>query len=122
MPRIPYRMAVPGVSSVFSFPTFTLPAYSVARASIVGPIALQGPHQGAQKSTKTGVSDFSTSWSKAPSVKVSVFSAAMSLSHIPEGPAYPFRAPLLMMLDWTRKMQLRWFHGAILLQEELQEY
>src|SRR6476660_4274546 len=86
MPRIPYRMAVPGLSSVFSFPTFTLPAYSLARASIVGPMALQGPHQGAQKSTSTGVSDFSTSWSKAPSVKVSVFSAAMFPS-IPAGSA-----------------------------------
>src|SRR5437773_12026863 len=80
MPRILYRIDVPGFSSVFSFPTFTWPAYSVAMASIVGPMALQGPHQGAQKSTSTGVSDFNTSWSKAPSVKVSVFSAAMFVS------------------------------------------
>src|ERR1700724_534445 len=34
----------------------------------MGAIARQGPHQVAQKSTRTGLSDFSTSWSKFASV------------------------------------------------------
>jgi hypothetical protein len=34
----------------------------------MGAKARQGPHQAAQKSTKTGVSDFKTSWSKLVSV------------------------------------------------------
>ena len=35
---------------------------------MVGPIAIQGPHQGAQKSTTEGLSDFKTSASKLESV------------------------------------------------------
>src|SRR5436305_2984473 len=34
----------------------------------MGAIARQGPHQVAQKSTRTGLSDFKTSWSKFASV------------------------------------------------------
>src|SRR5579864_199249 len=34
----------------------------------MGAIARQGPHQVAQKSTSTGLSDFNTSWSKFASV------------------------------------------------------
>src|SRR4051812_11414063 len=55
----------------------TLPAYSLARASIVGPMRLQGPHHSAQKSTRTGPPDFSTVSSKLLSVKVCTFSAAI---------------------------------------------
>src|SRR6266581_7651979 len=46
----------------------TLPLYSVASSSTMGAIARQGPHQVAQKSTRTGLSDFKTSWSKFASV------------------------------------------------------
>src|ERR1700693_4375045 len=46
----------------------TLPLYSVASSSTIGAIARQGPHQVAQKSTRTGLSDFKTSWSKFASV------------------------------------------------------
>src|SRR4051812_6688503 len=70
-------MAVPGLSSVLSLPTFNLPAYSSATASTVGDIARQGPHHGAQKSTNTGTSEFNTSWSKAPSLKFSVLLPAI---------------------------------------------
>src|ERR1700728_4821964 len=72
-------MAVAELSSVFSLPTFILPANSDATASTVGDMARQGPHQGAQKSTKTGISAFRTSWSNAASVKVRVLSPAISL-------------------------------------------
>ena len=39
---------------------------------MVGAIALQGGHQDAQKSTKTGTSEPNTSFSKDPSVKFNV--------------------------------------------------
>ena len=57
-------------SSVAAFATISLPAYSFAIFSRVGPSIMQGPHQLAQKSTRTGVSDdFSiTSFSKFASV------------------------------------------------------
>ena len=47
-----------GFSSTFSLPTVTLPAYSVASASTVGPSRLHGPHHSAQKSTSTGAADY----------------------------------------------------------------
>src|SRR5579864_7415992 len=55
----------------------TLPAYSVARASIVGAIRLQGLHHSAQKSTRTGAPDFRTVSSKFPSVNVCTLSFAI---------------------------------------------
>src|SRR5690242_18092422 len=70
-------MAVPPLESTSSLPTFSLPAYSLATTSIVGAIIRQGPHHSAQKSTRTGTSDRSTSWSNVESVKVSVLSPAI---------------------------------------------
>jgi len=57
-------------SSVAAFATISLSLYSFAIFSKVGPSIIQGPHQLAQKSTRTGVSDdFSiTSFSKFVSV------------------------------------------------------
>src|SRR6476646_8234578 len=78
MPRTLYRIAVLPLESTSSFPTFNLPAYSVATVSIVGPICRQGPHHSAQKSTRTGTSDPSTSLSNVESEKVNVFNPAMS--------------------------------------------
>src|SRR5262249_48289145 len=49
-----YSVAIFGLSSVFNLPTRAFPRYSPATASTVGAIILQGPHQGAQKSTSTG--------------------------------------------------------------------
>ncbi|MNT25752.1 hypothetical protein D3C72_1612920 [compost metagenome] len=45
---------------------------SAASSSRIGAIILQGPHQVAQKSTSTGLSDLSTSASKLESVIVTV--------------------------------------------------
>lgn len=56
MLRMPYSVAIVGLSSVLSFKHLTLPAYCFAISSIRGAIILQGPHQGAQKSTSTGIS------------------------------------------------------------------
>gem|GEM_PF-6001117 len=43
---------VAGFSSVFNFPNATFPLYSFAKPSITGPTIRQGPHQGAQQSTR----------------------------------------------------------------------
>src|SRR4029077_11222502 len=56
-----------GVAELWStsiLPTLTLPWYSLASSSTMGAIARHGPHQVAQKSISTGLSDFNTSASK----------------------------------------------------------
>src|SRR5665647_1477363 len=68
MPVMPYREVTSGLSSVLSLTIDTLPACSVASSSRMGATALQGPHQGAQKSTMTGRSLFRTSASNVASV------------------------------------------------------
>src|SRR5271165_2020974 len=68
IPRTPYRAGVSGLSSTLILTTFNLPAYWVASSSTSGAIALHGPHHGAQKSIRTGCSDFNTSCSKFLSV------------------------------------------------------
>src|SRR5580692_10941105 len=68
MPVTLYRIGVALFASTSIFPILILPWYSVASSSTMGAIARQGPHHVAQKSTSTGVSDFSTSWSKFESV------------------------------------------------------
>src|SRR5208337_678471 len=60
-------MGVALLRSTSILPTFTLPSYSRASSSTIGAMARHGPHQVAQKSTRTGVSDFRTSWSKLES-------------------------------------------------------
>ncbi len=66
----PYFDAASWFLSVEAFATISLPSYSFAIFSRVGPSIMQGPHQLAQKSTRTGVVfDFSiTSFSKVASV------------------------------------------------------
>src|SRR5215216_4339073 len=49
---------------MLSFTTFSLPFISVAISSSAGAIMRHGPHHSAQKSTTTGLVDFSTSASK----------------------------------------------------------
>src|SRR5215470_4280576 len=53
-----------------SFTTLTLSPISLATSSTTGATRRQGPHDSAQKSTSTGVSDCSTSSSKVASVTV----------------------------------------------------
>src|SRR5438552_15696262 len=81
MPRIWNLNETFGFSSTLSLPTVTLPAYSVASASTVGPSRLQGPHHSAQKSTSTGAPDLSTLSSKFPSVNVCTFSVVIASPH-----------------------------------------
>jgi len=47
--------------STFTLTKLTLPEYSLAISSTIGDTALHGPHHGAQKSTKTGILDFTIS-------------------------------------------------------------
>ena len=47
--------------STFTLTKLTLPEYSLAISSTIGATALHGPHHGAQKSTKTGILDFTIS-------------------------------------------------------------
>src|SRR5690242_18948894 len=70
-------MAVLPFESTSSLPILALPEYSVATKSMVGVIWRHGPHHSAQKSTSTGTSDRSTSWSKLASVNSNVFKPAI---------------------------------------------
>src|SRR2546426_9215530 len=63
---------------MFTLPTLTFPSYSLASSSRIGAIILQGPHHSAQKSTSTGVGEFSTSCSKLASVNMTIFRAAIT--------------------------------------------
>lgn len=55
MDRMPYLIARSIFSSMFIFTTAILSGNSSAIASSAGAIARQGPHHGAQKSTRTGL-------------------------------------------------------------------
>src|SRR5262249_10829651 len=73
MLMIPYLLAASGFSSTSSLTTLSLPAYSLAISSRAGAIARQGPHQGAQKSTRTGKGAPSTSVPNVWSVTATLF-------------------------------------------------
>eukprot|EP00467_Chlorarachnion_reptans_P013539 CAMPEP_0114496450 /NCGR_PEP_ID=MMETSP0109-20121206/5776_1 /TAXON_ID=29199 /ORGANISM="Chlorarachnion reptans, Strain CCCM449" /LENGTH=217 /DNA_ID=CAMNT_0001673723 /DNA_START=99 /DNA_END=750 /DNA_ORIENTATION=- len=64
MLRIPNFVAVSGDSSVFIFTVSIRPSYSLLISSMRGSMSRQGPHQGAQKSTSTGIADLSTTSEK----------------------------------------------------------
>src|SRR6478736_4878913 len=57
--------AISGFSSILTLTSFTAPSAAVTAASRAGPRVLQGPHQGAQKSTITGTSRLASSTSAA---------------------------------------------------------
>src|SRR5450759_3769610 len=79
-------MGVAPLRSTSILPNVTLPLYSPASSSTIGAIARQGPHQAAQKSISTGLSDFNTSESKLASVTSTVVLLAI---HPPELPVPP---------------------------------
>src|SRR5665213_327148 len=64
---MPYFDATPGFSSTLSFTILTLSPMVPAISSSAGAIMRHGPHHSAQKSTTTGLADFSTSASKVAS-------------------------------------------------------
>jgi|GEM_PF-7095708 len=59
-----------GLASTFSFPTLTFPFDSTPNWSIIGAIAPQLGHQGAQAHISTGKGDFNTWFSKLPSLTI----------------------------------------------------
>src|SRR5690625_52830 len=70
---LPYEDAICGFSSVFTFTMLILSAYSAHISSKIGETWRQVPHQGAQKSTRTGLSALRTSASKVASVALCVW-------------------------------------------------
>src|SRR3990172_5629641 len=72
IPRTPNCEAMSGLSSTFSLATRTFPPNSFATSSRIGAMTRHGPHQGAQKSTNTGVDPDSTVVLKFP-----LFSSSM---------------------------------------------
>ena len=75
MALMPNSTALSRASSVFSLHILAFCAYSPANSSMMGDIILQGPHQGAQKSTRTGTSLLWTISSKLASVSSIVLPA-----------------------------------------------
>ena len=59
-----------GLASTFSLPTRTFPFDSTPNWSIIGAIAPQLGHQGAQAHISTGSGDFNTMSSKLPSLTI----------------------------------------------------
>src|SRR5882757_2805505 len=74
---------------MLTFTTLSLPSISLAMSSSDGPIMRQGPHHSAQKSTRTGVSDFRTSCSKEVSVALTVIEVLQKHYRPVDGPAPP---------------------------------
>src|SRR5256885_8462781 len=70
---IPSCMGVAGFWSMSIFMTSTFSPSSPWSCSTIGAIMRQGPHQVAQKSTSTGLSDFRTLLSKSVSLTVWMF-------------------------------------------------
>src|ERR1700677_713443 len=72
-------MGVAEFRSTSIFITLSLPLYCAATSSTTGANALHGPHQAAQKSTRTGCSDCSTSCSNVASFTSNTPGPAMFL-------------------------------------------
>src|SRR5438132_4842073 len=68
MLRIEYWAAIRWFWSTSTFATFTLPWYCFATSSTTGATMRHGPHHSAQKSTRTGTCDWSTSESNVLSL------------------------------------------------------
>src|SRR5260370_2048119 len=95
-PRTPYLRGVCGFSSMLTLATVTFPAISAASSSRNGAIILQGPHHSAQKSTRTGSVERSTSSSKLPSLTAVGFIARSS------------RLPVVKLGDPPKRRQGKW--------------
>src|SRR5262245_16744236 len=74
IPRMPKRGETEGFSSTLTLYTLASPARFRAAASTAGDMARQGPHQGAQKSTRIGSLDCSSSSSRADSLILRTYS------------------------------------------------
>src|SRR2546429_418727 len=92
---IPYRRASSCSSSMFTLTSFSSPFRSSTIRSRMGETAWHGPHHSAQKSTRTGVSLSSTSWSKVdPVTAVAMYVSVLSSVEIRVVPAGERAEPL----------------------------
>ena len=92
--RIPYWVAIPGLSSVLTLYTLSFPAYCLASLSMTGWIMRHGPHHGAQNSTKTGASASSTRDCQVESVTAGASTAVSCASQTILLPSRAFRVEL----------------------------
>ena len=69
---IPYLAAISLLESTSILQTFIVSDFSEATSATVGASCLHGPHHSAQKSTKTGISEFKTSLLKFSSSRISI--------------------------------------------------
>src|ERR1700691_1328245 len=82
MPRTPYLVGTCGFSSILILAMVSLSPSSVESSSSAGAIMRQGPHHSAQKSTKTGFLESSTSaWKEASDT-------LMGMAGIPDSALY----------------------------------
>ncbi len=80
-----------GFSSTFNFATRTRPAISAASSSTTGATILQGPHQGAHASNRTGSCEPSTSDAKlASDTGIGWMVAARGAPHFPQTGCKPW--------------------------------
>src|SRR4051794_15044544 len=84
-----YLIARSEFSSTFTLPTLTLPANWSAILSMVGDSWRHGPHQGAQKSTRTGWADWATSACQFSDVNSTTFLLAIADSVTSGGAGRP---------------------------------
>src|ERR1700704_6237038 len=94
---IMYCCGTLGFSSVFSFTNVILPAYFLARSSIIGAIARHGAHHSAQKSTITLGCCLMT-WSNSSSVVWIGASRGVSWDGRCAGPASSFPSSLVSIM------------------------
>lgn len=95
-----YRIARARFSSVLTFASRTLGSSSAAACSKNGAIILQGPHQGAQKSTTKGTSLRVSCRSKVWSVSVMGCPVKNGSLHFPQRGLSPSRALGIRFGDW----------------------
>src|SRR6185312_10814778 len=70
--------AISGFSSILILTIFTAPSAALTAASNCGPRVLQGPHQGAQKSTITGTARLASSTSAAKVARPESFTCGLA--------------------------------------------
>src|SRR5271156_76166 len=97
-------MGVAEFRSTSIFITLSLPLYCTATSSTTGANALHGPHQAAQKSTRTGCSDCSTSCSDLASFTSKTPGPAMFLLHfLAEDNIHPqYPSPSIDAAGWQK--------------------
>src|SRR3954468_9619488 len=86
-----------GLVSAFTFTSLNRPPYSRSSFSISGPSDLQGPHQGAQKSTMTGTSMEASITSRSNEDNVASIMGFFLSREDREGEAGSVRVRLLLM-------------------------